>query len=124
MKIILTSLVLFFLAFPVFAQSATAQRHRALSEAMGQSVTRSTATLADFDSRMRDDGTIRVFTTYIRRFESLTGALRDSEIRLDFLLRANAPSEGIQTERDNYERLLRELESVRTEYDNWLRTVQ
>ena len=124
MRIILSSLVLFCLAFPLFSQDADAQRRTALSDSMGTRITRSTAALASFDSRIMDDGTAKVFTSYVRKFSSLSNALQESGARVDFLLRANGFSKDIREERDNYERLLRELETVRTEYDNWLRTVQ
>ena len=125
MKIIFSSLILFCLAFPVFSQTtATPQRLSALSEAFASSVQRNTAALANFDARARDDGTIRVFLSYARRLESLSSALQSSGDRLDFLLRGNARSRFINEEHENFERLLRELESVRSEYDAWMRTVQ
>ena len=124
MKYFVVFVVLICLAFPVFGQSATAQRHRALSEAMGSTITRSTAALADFDSRSADSGTMKVYSSFFRRYNSIADALEDSEFKMNFLLRANARNDDIKEERDRYDSLLKQLQETKTEYDNWLRTVQ
>ena len=123
MKIIIFSLVLFSLAFPVFSQDASAQRRTALSEAMNATITRSTTALADFDSRITVDATARVYAAYFRRHSFLAADLHESGAKLDLLLRGNAHTTILREERNTYERLLRELEAVKTDYENWLRTV-
>ena len=113
------------LALPVFSQSANLQqRFRALSDDMGQTVSTSNSRLQDYDEQTMNSGNGRTYTSYLRRFEQISRALRDNEERLDFLIRGTARTPLIRAERDKYERRIKELESVKTDYDNWLRTVQ
>ena len=111
------------LAFPVFSQDSN-QLFRTLSDSMGQTITRSTSRLAAFEERMNINGHTRDFSEFRLRFEALLIALRDSEERMDLLLRSNARFADIQRERDIYQKLIRDLESIKTEYDNWLRNIR
>ena len=121
----ITGFILFaFLALPVFAQSSNAQRQRALGDAMATTISSGNSALADFDSRFSGDSQIKIYTDYKRRYESLSKDLEASERKLDFLLRANDRRANIQMEYDNFSGLLKRLQDVKTEYDNWLRTVQ
>ena len=124
MKILIGIIVFTFFAFPVFSQAGNQDRFRALSEAMGNTLTRSTAALADFDSRANDDGSIRRYTNYLRLYRTLSSALNESERRLNFLLTANAHRNYIDDEHTNFQELIRSLESLKTEYDNWMRTAR
>ena len=124
MKLLLFSIILFAFTFPVFSQNANIQRYRALGDAIGTTLTRSTAALADFDSRVRDDGTNQLYARFFRQHSELARALRESEFRLNFLLKGFAHKSLITEEHENYQHLLRQLEVLRTEYDAWLRTVQ
>ena len=125
MKFIALTIILSFLAFPAFSQMSNAQqRRRSLSDSMTSNISRSTTTLAGFDSMIREDATVKIYASYKQRFDSITSALRESEARLSFLLRVNDRGNYITEERDRYEGLLRQLETVKSEYDNWLRTVQ
>ena len=120
-----TGLILFvFLALPVVAQSSNAQRQKVLGDAMSTTISRSNSALADFDSRFSGDSQVKIYTDYKRRYESLSKDLEASERRLDFLLRANDRRTNIQVEYDNFKNLLQRLQDIKTEYDNWLRTVQ
>ena len=110
-------------AFPVFSQDTDAERYKALSDSMGSSVSRSTDRLANYDSMSGDDGSLRTYSLYRKRHDELVSALRESEIKLDRLFRTNDRTRFIKQERDNYERLLVELQSVKSEYDAWLSTV-
>ena len=116
-------LIIFFavacLAFPVFSQSGNVQRYNALSENMGTTLNRSSAKLADFDSQVKDDGEIKVYTSYRRKYEDLVKALQESESRLNLYLRTNERSAIIKAERDNYEVLVKQLQTVKSEYDNY-----
>jgi len=125
MKIFVTFIVLFSLVFPVFSQSsAGTQRFRALGDAMGTTLAHSTEALEDFDSRVSEGGDVRRYSHFLRQYNSLAENLDRSERRLNFLLEGNAPRNQIDGEHRNFERLLRTLERVKSEYDDWLRTVQ
>ena len=124
MKLLFVSVILSCLAFPVFSQTGNVQRYRNLSDAIGTTLSRSTAALADFDSRASGGGDVRLYVHYLRQYNDLSKALDDSEHRLNFLLKGNAHSNQISEEHRNYANLLRTLETLKTEYDNWLRTVQ
>ena len=124
MKIFIGFVIFSCLAFPAFSQSPSVQRFRTLSESMGTTITRSNTALADFDERSGNDGTFRAFTSYRVKYDDLVVALQESEHRMNLLLRSNDRFENIKQERDRYDSLIRQLEAVKTEYDNWLRTVQ
>jgi hypothetical protein len=124
MKFFVVSIVLFCLALPVFSQTSNAQRRKTLSDSMNTTISRSTAALSDFDSRSTENGTVRVYVSYKNRYDLLTQALLDSETKLELLLRSNDRIDYVKEERDYYEGLLNELQTVKTEYDSWLRTVQ
>ena len=125
MKLLFIPIIFACLSFPAFSQTGRSQeRFRALGENIGAAVTRTTATLAEFDSMTNQDGQIKMFTSYLRRFNNLNSALDRSELRMNFLLRSNVRVEEVTEERDNYQGLVTDLQSLRSEYDNWLRTVQ
>ena len=124
MKIFIGVIIFFSLVFPVFSQSTDAERFRVLSETMESSISKSSDILTNFDVRSADDGSIRTYSFYRRKHEELLAALKDSEIKLEHFFRTNDRVDYIRKERDNYERLLRDLETLKSEYDSWLRTVQ
>lgn len=124
MKIIFGFTVFFCLVFPAFSQSASVQRFNALGDAMGTQISSSTEALAEFDELVKEDGSVKNYSGYKRRYDSLVKALEESEARMNFLLRTNDRSDIIREERDRYENLLNELQTVKSEYDNWLRTAQ
>jgi len=125
MKVLITCAIFLCFAFPAFSQSAVnIQRYRALSDAIGATLTRSTAVLADFDARANDDGTTRRYAQFFRRHRDLTRALHESEHMLNFYLRGHAHNSIIREEHRNFRNLLVSLEELKNEYDAWLRTVQ
>ena len=124
MKLIFGFVFLASFAFPVYSQDALMQRYQALSEIMGRVITMSNERLAEYDRMIMDDGNLRVYSLNRTRFEILLEGLRDSEVRLNMLLRGNARPEIVRAERDNYHRLITDLERLRTDYDEWLRTVR
>ena len=124
MKIFIGVVIFLSLVFPVFSQSTDAERFKELSESMESSISKSTDILADFDSRAADDGAIRTFSSYRRKHDELVTALKESELKIEHLFRTNDRVSYIRTERNNYERLLTELEAMKSEYDAWLRSVQ
>ena len=124
MKLIIVSFVFAFIAVPMFAQDNRMPRFNALGESIGHVAQRSNTRLANYDSMILDDGHMRVYTQFLRRFEVLAGALRESEVKLNLLIRGNGRRELVLEERNNYARLIGLVEELRTEYDNWLRTVR
>ena len=114
------------LAFPAFSQSQSPDidQFNSLSDSMDSSITRSTSMLADYDSRLTDDGDFKIFSSYRKRYNDLITAIRESEARMDLLDRTNERTDHVRRERDNYNDLLSQLQTVKSDYDNWLRTVR
>ena len=126
MKRFFVFLVLICLAVPVFSQndSANTQRYNALSDSMGTTINKSNVLLEDFNSQIKDDGDIKVYTSYKRKYESMVKALQESEFLLNLYLRTNDRTAIIKAERDNYENLIKQLQQVKSEFDNYLRTAR
>jgi len=119
-------LVFISFAFPAFSQNqnANVQRYNSLSDSMGTTISKSNVLLEDFNSQIKDDGDIKVYTSYKRKYESLAKALQESEFLLNLYLRTNDRTATIKTERDNYENLIKQLQQVKSEFDNYLRTAR
>ena len=124
MKILISAVIFTCLVFPVFSQSTGVEQFRALGDTMDRSISRSSDTLADFDSRSLDDGTLRMYSSFRKRHNDLVAALRESELRMAHFFRTNDRVSYIKEERDNYERLLTELQALKSDYDTWMRTIQ
>ena len=126
MKKYVVFLIFIYLAFPVFSQnqSANTQRYNALSDSMGTTLSKSNVLLEDFNSQIKDDGDIKVYTSYKRKYESLVKALQESEYMLNLYLRTNDRTATIKAERDNYENLIKQLQQVKSEFDGYLRTAR
>ena len=110
--------------FPAFSQDANVPRYRQLSDAMGTSVSSSTSTLNDFDLLMRNNDNLSTYVSYRGMYSNLVTKLRESEDRMNVLIKSNARESMRTDERNNYERLLRRLEAVKSEFDDWLKSVQ
>jgi hypothetical protein len=124
MKVIFVSIMLTCLALPVFCQEAATQRYKSMSDSMGSTISSGNTKLRDFDSRIGYNNNGKVYGTYRARFDSLARAIRDSEIRLNRLLQSYDRVENIREERDKYESLVKQLETMKSEYDDWLRSIQ
>ena len=126
MKKFLIFFIFICFVFPAFSQnqSANAQRYNSLSDSMGTTLSKSNVLLEDFNSQIKDDGDIKVYTSYKRKYESLTKALQESEFLLNLYLRTNDRTATIKAERDNYESLINQLQQVKSEFDNYLRTAR
>ena len=125
MKLILGILIFTCFSLPAFSQQnvqAQQQRMRNLGDSMDTVITRSNNNLRAFDEMITGNQTNTTFTNFLRRHETLTNALSESEQRLHFLIRSNSRAAEIRNERNTYDVLIRELESVKTEYDGFLRT--
>jgi hypothetical protein len=112
------------LVFPCFSQSVNAQRFRNLGDSMGKNLSASNSNLQYYDEVISDTGDTKTYTDYYRKFEIVAKALNESESRLDLLIRSNDRPERIKEERDFYERLIKQMDALKAEYDSWLRTVQ
>ena len=124
MKYLVAFTLCAFLAFPAFSQSVSSERARALGDSISNSLSRSTTKLAHFDSMIKDDGIVKMYTSYKREYESVLKALNDSEARLNLLIRTNDRHTLIEAERDNYEAIHNNLQKIKSDYDNFMRTVQ
>ena len=112
------------LAFPVFSQDPNVPRFRQLSDSMGTTASNSKSTLDNFDLIMSNNDNLNTYTSYKSQHANLVRGLQESENRLNQLIRANALESSRKEERDNYERLIKRLETVKSEYDNWLQSVR
>ena len=111
------------LAFPVFAQNnAITQRFSALSDSMGATITKSSANLDEFNSQINDNGDIRVYVTYARKHDMFATSLKESENKLNLLLRTNDRNDRVVAERDNYDGLIKQLQSIKTEFDAYIKS--
>jgi hypothetical protein len=89
---------------------------------MANTISSSTTTLADFNSQIKDNGEVKVYTTYLRKYNSLATLLQESESKLNLLLRTNDRTAYVTDERDNYEDLIKQLQSVKSEFDTYIRS--
>ena len=121
MKPFFVFILLACLVFPCFSQSAASDRFRALSEAMGRTIEYSDSKLESLNQDAGDSEGMKTYTLYRRKHESLSNAIRDSEKKIDLLIRTNDRAAKVVDERNHYEDLLNELKTAKSEYDNWLR---
>jgi len=110
--------------FMVFSQDPNATKFKDLSDSMGKTVSTSTSTLRNFDTKMTNNEHFNTFTSYKIQHDGLVKALRESETRLNQLITSNASQTARKEERDKYERLTKKLETVKSDYDKWLQSVQ
>jgi len=123
MKYFAVLVILAGLTFPVFAQNtAITQRFNTLSESMGTTISSSSTTLQDFDSQIKDNSDVVVYTNYVRKYNYLASELQQSETKLDLMLRSNDRAAYIAAERDNYESIIKQLQSVKTDFDNYIKS--
>ena len=116
--------ILVCLCFPVFSQNANQQRLSALSDSMGTTISRSNDNLADFDSRIEDNANFRVYGSYRTKYEYLMKELQESERKMYLYFRTNDRVNIVKGERDHYESLIKDLESTKSDYDNFVRSVR
>ena len=124
MKFFLTFALLAFLAFPAFSQNTLQDRFTALGESMERTIEISNARLEAFNLDAMDSGNMRTFSRFRQRYSDITHDLRESEFKLNRYIRSNDRPQYIAAERDNYERLIRDLEQLKSDYDSWLRSIR
>ena len=113
------------LTFPVFSQNQVPEvDFNDLSTSMDSSISRSTDKLAEFDSYLNDDGNFKRYSSFKKQYDDIVKALRESEARMDLLYRTNERSDHVRKERDIYNDLLTQLQTVKSDYDAWLRTIR
>ena len=120
MKFFTAFIIFAWLAFPGFSQSSNQERFKTLGDSIARASTGSNNKLASYDDLISDDGNTKNYTVYKRKYDSLSRALHESESRLDFLIRANDRRSSIKKERDNYERLTKQMEQLKSDYNDWL----
>ena len=124
MKPFFVFILLVCLVFPCFSQNSNSERFKALSDAMGRTLEASKSNLEGYDQDTTDSENMKSYVRYRHRHESLSSALKDSEARMDKLLRVNDKPERIKDERDRYEGLINTLQTTKNDYDSWLRNVR
>ena len=124
MKAIFVFTIFFCVTFAGFSQNTNSDRFKALSDSMDRTISNSNSKLENYDEDTSGSGNTRTYTSYNRKHEILKQALSQSEWRLDLLIRTNDRTSVIKEERDNYEHLIKEVESLKSDYDSWLRSVQ
>ena len=119
--LIIFLVILICFAVPVFSQNqnrnANADRSQALSDAMENSIKRNKDKLEGFDEEISGTGSTKTYSVYKRKYDSIIRAMNDSEYRFNLYVRTNDTKAKIQSERDRYEELLNDLESLKSEYD-------
>jgi DNA repair exonuclease SbcCD ATPase subunit len=123
MRIVFVGALFLSLALPVFSQDANTQRYQALSDNMGTIVSSSNTKLQDFDQRIGYNWNGKVYNSFKQRFETINRALQESENRLSRLLQSHANSDNVKAERERYDGLIKHLQEVKAEYDEWLKSV-
>ena len=124
MKFFGVLIIFMFLAFPCFAQNANSDRYQSLSDTMGNTISRSQSNLDNYNMDLRDSGNNGSFASYNDKYNSLSRRLKESEARMDLYTRTNDKTSTIKAERDKYEDLINQLESLKSDYDNWLKNTQ
>jgi len=123
MKYFAVFVILVGLAFPVFAQNtALTQRFSALGESMATSVTKATATLEDFDEQINERKDTHIYVSYLNKYGYLATALQESESRFKLLIRTNDRNRNIEDERDTFEAILKQLQSVKSDFDTYVKS--
>ena len=114
------------LTLPVFSQDANSSqtKFQALSDRMGTSVTNSNTKLDNYTQDMNDSGNTATYASYSGKYNTLMKALSASEDKLDLMIRSNDRPANIKAERDHYESLIKQLQSLKSDYDNWLSGVK
>ena len=124
MKSFIIAIILAALVLPVFGQDANAPLYRTLDDSMGATISYGSSRLQDFDRDIGYNNQGKVYSTYKLRYDSLSKALQDSEAKLGRLIEFHDTAANIKTERDRYESILNQIQQVKSDYDNWYKTVQ
>ena len=124
MKNLIIAIILAGLVVPVFGQDTNASLYRALNDSMGSTLSYSSTRLQNFDQEIVYNNQGKSYSTYRIRYEALTKALEDSELKLTRLIEFHDTPVKIKAERDRYEGLVMQLEEMKSEYDSWIRQVQ
>ena len=121
LKMVLFCFIFACLVFPVFSQNDSSQRFQSLSDSMGSTLTSSNSKLNDFDQQVADSGNTKGYASYRDRYNNLSKALQDSEAKLNRMILSNDRTADIRAERDNYANLIKKLDALKSDYDNWLK---
>ena len=124
MKVFIAFVIVLCVVFPVFSQDSNVPVYRELSDSMGSSISNSTSTLANFDLLMSNNENYATYTAYMGQYNNVVRLLRESELRMNRLIKANAIESRRIDERNNYERLISRLQSVKSEFDSWLQSIR
>lgn len=112
------------LAFPLFSDDANLPRYQALSDTMGRTLSSANSKLDNYKQDMTNSGNMKTYSSYRGKYDSVVRRMNESETKLDLLIRTNDRTVDIKDEVDHYEGLVNQLESVKSDYDSWVRNVK
>ena len=124
MKYFVAFAIFICVTFPGFSQNARSQRFKDLGDSMERTLNASNTKLENYDQDTGDSADTRTYTSFNRKHEFLKNALYQSEMKLDLLIRTNDKPAYIKEERDHYESLINQLESLKSDYDAWLKNAK
>ena len=124
MKYFFVLILLICVVFPCFSQTTASERFQALSDAMGRTLENSNYKLQNYNEDAIGSENMKTYQLYRRKHESLSNALKDSEKSVELRIRTNDKAAVIKKERDHYEKLIKDLQTTKDEYDSWLKNVK
>jgi len=129
MRFFVVFAILICAAFPAFSQSGmghvpAAERSTVLSETMGRSISAASSILEDFDAQIGENGDMSVYISYLKKYQFLVSELEESEVLLNRYIRSSERTTIIKAERDNYESLLKQLQTIKSEFDSSSRSTR
>ncbi|GHU05300.1 hypothetical protein FACS1894147_11340 [Spirochaetia bacterium] len=124
MKFLAAVLVFACVVFPVFSQDSNAPKYRSLDETMGNTISATNSQLSEFDKLMTYNGNAKVYASYKQQYDSLSKSIQSQEIKLKRMIQSYDNTGNLKKERDMYETLIRKLEAIKSEYENWLKNIQ
>jgi len=120
MKYFTILILLICMTVPAYSQD-NSQRYRALGDNINRTLTNSNSNLQHYDQMLEDNENLSGYVNFNRRFQAIQRNLIDTENLIDFLVRGNARTATIRAERNRYENLIKQLEALKDEYDEWIR---
>lgn len=112
------------LAFPVFSEDSNLPRYQSLSETMGRTISSANSKLENYTQDSENSANMKTYAAYKGKYDSVTRRMGETETKLDLLIRTNDRTVDIKKERDHYEYLIQELDTVKSDYDSWMKNVK
>ena len=124
MRILVIAILFAGLLVPIFGQDANAPLYRSLNESINSTYASSSSRLRGFDNEIVYNAQGKAYGLFKQRYEALSRALQDSEIKLSRLIQLHDTPANIEDARKEFETLVKQLEQVKNEYDAWFKTLK